>query len=301
MPTWLTRWWHQLSGRNPAPPVASVPPAPTVPERTLEEWLHDLQGDNSRSSEAVVALGKLGDARALGPLIAFFHRQNTGAGFRGCDGAIAAILERNASSAAEDDLRQIAALLSGTFDRFESYAYSDMEPGSRTAWEDVKITCDYKCVRSRDRARLELIRRGLSWWPNGEPPPDAPPHLRHPTVASWLKAERLTFPLFVHIQVNYIELLWHLLPGHVASLPESERQEYRAGTHPSQSPPSSSDRTEVAKQLQAELMRRGYTARVEAAREETMPLLWASIGRWPSEAEQTDWPWLFRGFLVSYY
>src|SRR5215212_4129186 len=89
------------------------------------------------------------------------------------------------------------------------------------------------------------VQEAFGLWPEGEQSPADKPHLRHSSVAAWFKAEGLTGPL-----MNTIK-------------PEAERQEYRAGTHPSQGHRFRDRAQPIAQQLQEELARRGYAAKVE--------------------------------------
>lgn len=100
---------------------------------------------------------------------------------------------------------------------------------------------------------------------------------------------------------EYGELERFLFAKHVASLTEAEQQEYQAGTHPSQSH-SFRDRAQpIAQQLQEELARRGYPAKVEIGFYHLdRIILYAELSRWPSEEEWPSWLWFFRGFQVKY-
>ena len=152
------------------------------------------------------------------------------------------------------------------------------------------------------------IYEAFGLWPEGEQSPADKPHLRHSSVAAWFKAEGLTGPLSqiadeaererrLH---EYGELERFLFAKHLASLPEAEQQEYRAGTHPSQSHRFRDRAQPTARQLQEELASRGYAAKVEIGFYHIDRIvLYAELSRWPSEEEWPSWPWFFRGFEVK--
>src|SRR3954451_5995347 len=153
------------------------------------------------------------------------------------------------------------------------------------------------------------VQEAFGLWPEGEQSPADKPHLRHSSIAGWFKAEGLTGPLSkiedeaererrLH---EYGELERFLFAKHLASLPEAERQEYRAGAHPSQSHRFRDRAEPVARQLQEELARRGYAAKVEIGYYHLDRIvLSAELSRWPSEEEWPTWPWFFHGFEVMY-
>jgi hypothetical protein len=100
---------------------------------------------------------------------------------------------------------------------------------------------------------------------------------------------------------EYGELQRFLFAKHLASLPETEQQEYRAGTHPSQSHRFRDRALPIAQQLQEELAQRGYAAKVEIGFYHIdRIILYAELSRWPTEEEWASWPWFFRGFEVRY-
>src|SRR5262249_24850364 len=153
------------------------------------------------------------------------------------------------------------------------------------------------------------VQEAFGLWPEGEQSPADKPHLQHSSIAAWFKAEGLTGPLSkigdeaererrLH---EYGELERVLFAKHLASLPEAEQQEDRAGTHPSQSH-RFRDRVEpIAQQLQEVLASRGDATRVESGFYHLARIvLSAKLARWPSEAEWPSWPWFFRGFQVMY-
>src|SRR5262245_10535336 len=153
------------------------------------------------------------------------------------------------------------------------------------------------------------VQEAFGLWPEGEQSPADKPHLRHSSIAAWFKAEGLTGPLSkiedeaererrLH---EYGELKRFLFARHLASLPEGEQQEYRAGTHPSQSHRFRDRALPIAQQLQKELARRGHAARVEIGYYHLDRLiLYARLSRWPTEEEWASWPWFFRGFEVKF-
>ena len=56
----------------------------------------------------------------------------------------------------------------------------------------------------------------------------------------------------------------------------------------------------IAQQLQEDLARRGYAAKVEIGFYHLdRIILYAELSRWPSEEEWPSWPWFFRGFQVK--
>jgi hypothetical protein len=147
-------------------------------------------------------------------------------------------------------------------------------------------------------------------WPEPGQSPAAKPHLRYTSLAAWFKAEGLTGPLASTIKEaaerdrrlrEYGELLRFLFAKHLASLPEAEQEEYRAGTHPSQSHRFRDRALSIAGQLEEELGRRGYVAKVEVGFYHLDRIvLSAVLPRWPTEDEWPSWPWFFRGFEVMY-
>ena len=154
------------------------------------------------------------------------------------------------------------------------------------------------------------IFEALGLWPEPGQSPEDKPHLRHSSLAAWFKAEGLTGPLASTIKDEaererrlheYGELQRFLFAKHLASLPEAEQQEYRAGTHPSQSHRFRDRALPIAQQLQEELARRGYAAKVEIGFYHIDRIvLYAELSRWPKEEEWQSWPWFFRGFEVKY-
>jgi hypothetical protein len=136
------------------------------------------------------------------------------------------------------------------------------------------------------------------------------PEGHHSSVAAWFKAEGLAGPLASTIKDEpererrlreYGELHRFLFAKHLASLPEAEQQEYRACTHPSQSHGFRDRALPIAQQLQEELARRGYAAKVEVGFYHIDRLiLYAELSRWPTEEEWPSWPWFFHGFEVKY-
>ena len=150
------------------------------------------------------------------------------------------------------------------------------------------------------------VQEAFGLWPEGEQSPEAKPHLRHTSLAAWFKAEGLTGPLVSTIKDEaererrlheYGELQRFLFAKHLASLPEGEQQEYRAGTHPSQSHRFRDRALPSAQQLQEELAQRGYAAKVEIGFYHIdRIILYAALPRWPTEEEWASWPWFFRGF-----
>jgi hypothetical protein len=153
------------------------------------------------------------------------------------------------------------------------------------------------------------VYEAFGLWPEGEQSPVDKPHLRHSSIAGWFKAEGLTGPLSkiedeaeqerrLH---EYGELKRFLFAKHLASLPEAEQQEYRAGNHPSQHHHFRDRAQPIARQLQEELASRGYAAKVELGYYHLdRIILSAELSRWPSEEEWPSWPWFFRGFEVIY-
>src|SRR5215469_207028 len=116
------------------------------------------------------------------------------------------------------------------------------------------------------------IQEAFGLWPEPGQSPEDKPHLRHTSLAAWFKAEGLTGPLASTIKDEaererrlheYGELLRFLFAKHLGSLPEAEQQEYRAGTHPSQSHRFRDRAALIAEQLQEELAQRGYVTKVE--------------------------------------
>jgi hypothetical protein len=150
----------------------------------------------------------------------------------------------------------------------------------------------------------------LGLWPEPGQSPEDKPHLRHTSLAAWFKAEGLTGPLMSTIKDEaererrlheYGELKRFLFAKHLGSLPEAEQQEYRAGTHPSQSHRFRDRAALTAQQLQEELAQRGYVAKVEIGFYHLERIvLSAELSRWPNEEEWPSWPWFFRGFEVRY-
>ena len=153
------------------------------------------------------------------------------------------------------------------------------------------------------------VYEAFGLWPEGEQSPADKPHLRHSSIAAWFKAEGLTGPLSkiadeaergrrMH---EYGELERFLFAKHLASLPEAEQQEYRAGTHPSQSHRFRDRAQPTARQLQEELASRGYAAKVEITFYHLDRIvLYAELPRWPGEGEWASWPWFYHGFQVMY-
>jgi hypothetical protein len=153
------------------------------------------------------------------------------------------------------------------------------------------------------------VYEAFGLWPEGEQSPADKPHLRHSSIAAWFKAEGLTGPLSkiedeaererrLH---EYGELERFLFAKHLASLSEAEQQEYQAGAHASQSHRFRDLAQPIVQQLQEELARRGYAAKVEIGFYHLDRLvLSAELSRWPSEEEWPSWPWFFRGFQVKY-
>lgn len=153
------------------------------------------------------------------------------------------------------------------------------------------------------------VQEAFGLWPEGEPSPADKPHLRHTSVAAWFRAEGLPSPLSTiadeaereRRQREYGELQRFLFARHLASLPEAEQQEYRAGTHPSQSHRFRDRADPIARELQEELERRGYATTVEIGFYHLdRIILSARLPRWPGEEEWPSWPWFFRGFQVLY-
>ena len=153
------------------------------------------------------------------------------------------------------------------------------------------------------------VQEAFGLWPEGEQSPADKPHLRHSSVAGWLKVEGLTGPLSniedeaerVRRMREYGELERFLFAKHLASLPEAEQQEYRAGTHPSHSHRFRDRAQPIAQELQEELARRGYAAKAEVTFYHLDRIvLYAELARLPSEDEWPSWPWFFRGFQVMF-
>ena len=154
------------------------------------------------------------------------------------------------------------------------------------------------------------IQEAFGLWPEPGQSPEDKPHLRHTSLAAWFKAEGLTGPLTSTIKDEaeqerrlheYGELQRFLFAKHLESLPEAEQQEYRAGTHPSQSHRFRDRALPIAQQLQEELARRGYVTEVEIGFYHLDRIvLSAELSRWPNEEEWPSWPWFFRGFEVMY-
>jgi len=154
------------------------------------------------------------------------------------------------------------------------------------------------------------VQEAFGLWPEGEQSPADKPHLRHKSLAAWFKAEGLTGPLMSTIKDEaererrlheYGELERYLFAEHLATLPEAEQQEYRAGTHPSQSHRFRDRARPIARQLQEELARRGYAAEVEIGYYHLDRIvLSAELSRLPGEEEWPSWPWFFHGFQVMY-
>jgi hypothetical protein len=154
------------------------------------------------------------------------------------------------------------------------------------------------------------VQEAFGLWPGGEQSPADKPHLRHSSLAAWFKAEGPTGPLMSTIKDEaererrlrkYGELERFLFAKHLASLPEAEQQEYRAGTHPSQSHRFGDRAEPIARQLQEVLAGRGYAAMAEIGYYHLDRIvLSAEVSRWPSEEEWPTWPWFFRGFQVMY-
>src|SRR5262245_40397812 len=154
------------------------------------------------------------------------------------------------------------------------------------------------------------IQEAFGLWPEPDQSPEDKPHLRHSSIAAWFKAEGLTGPLMRTIQDEaeqerrlheYGELQRFLFAKHLESLPEAEQQEYRAGTHPSQSHRFRDRAALIAQQLQEELARRGYVTKMEIGFYHLDRIVVsAKLSRWPTEEEWPSWPWFFRGFEVMY-
>jgi hypothetical protein len=156
----------------------------------------------------------------------------------------------------------------------------------------------------------ESVQEAFGLWPEGEQSPADKPHLRHSSIPGWFQAEGLTGPLSNIADDaererrlrEYGELERFLFAKHLASLPEVERQEYRAGIHPSQSHRFRDRAQPVAQRLQEELARRGYAAKVEIGFYHLDRLVLSTeLPRLPSEEEWPTWPWFFRGFQVKYW
>jgi hypothetical protein len=153
------------------------------------------------------------------------------------------------------------------------------------------------------------VQEAFGLWPEGEQSPADKPHLRHSSIAGWFKAEGLTGPLSniadeaererrLH---EYGELKRFLFARHLASLPEAEQQEYRAGAHPSQSHRFCDRAQPIAQELHEVLASRGYEAKVEIGFYHLDRIvLYAELSRWPGEETWPTWPWFFRGFEVIY-
>jgi hypothetical protein len=153
------------------------------------------------------------------------------------------------------------------------------------------------------------VQEAFGLWPEGEQSLADKPHLRHSSVAAWLQAEGLTGFLSdiadeaerERRQREYGELERFLFAKHLAMLPESDRQAYRAGIHPSQSHRFRDRAEPIAKELQQELAGRGYAATVEIGLYHLDRLiLYAKLPHYPHEEEWSTWPWFFRGFQVIY-
>ena len=153
------------------------------------------------------------------------------------------------------------------------------------------------------------IYEALGLWPEGEQSPDDKPHLRHTSIPGWFKAEGLIGPLTAIPDEaererrlrQYGELERYLFAKHVASLPDDERREFEAGTHPSQSHRHRDRAARIAEQLRAELARLGYAAKVEVGFHHMDRIVfWAELPRWPDEVGWPAWPWFFHGFQVKY-
>jgi hypothetical protein len=153
------------------------------------------------------------------------------------------------------------------------------------------------------------VQEAFGLWPEGAQARADKPHLRHGSVAAWFRAEGLTGPLSMIADEaererrlhEYGELERFLFAKHLASLPEAEQREYRAGTHPSQSHRFRDRAEPIARRLQEELARRGYATHVEIGFYHLDRIvLSAKLSRWPSEAEWPSWPWFFRGFQIMY-
>jgi hypothetical protein len=154
------------------------------------------------------------------------------------------------------------------------------------------------------------IQEAFGLWPEPGQSPEDKPHLRHTSLAAWFKAEGLTGPLTSTIKDEaeqerrlheYGELQRFLFAKHLESLPEAEQQEYRAGTHPSQSHRFRDRAALIAEQLQEELAQRGYVTKVEIGFYHLERIvLSARLSRWPNEEEWPSWPWFFRGFEIMY-
>lgn len=154
------------------------------------------------------------------------------------------------------------------------------------------------------------VQEAFGLWPEGEQSPADKPHLRHSSLAAWFKAEGLTGPLASTVKDEaersrrlreYGELKRFLFAKHLASLPEAEQQEFRAGMHPSQSHGFRDRALPIAQQLQEVLAQRGYATKVEIGFYHLERIvLSAKLSRWPGEEEWPSWPWFFRGFEVMY-
>lgn len=127
----------------------------------VEPLIQVLNQDYPLSDIVADALGRLGDVRALGPLMTYFETQCTQIVAHRFDFAMCAILKRSATTASESDLRRLVALPAKEYTSYEGYAYSDMEPGSRTQWETEAVTRTFGCGNAMTLARDELRRRGL--------------------------------------------------------------------------------------------------------------------------------------------
>jgi len=153
------------------------------------------------------------------------------------------------------------------------------------------------------------VQEAFGLWPEPDQSPEEKPHLRHSSLAAWFKAEGLTGPLVNTIKDEaeqerrlreFGELQRFLFAKHLASLPEVQQQEYRDGTHASQSHRFRDRALPIAQQLQEELVQRGYAAKVEIGLYHLDRLiLCAQLSRWPTEEEWPSWPWFFRGFEVK--
>lgn len=153
------------------------------------------------------------------------------------------------------------------------------------------------------------VQEAFGLWPEGQQSPAEKPYLRHSSIAGWFKAEGLPSPLSdiedeaererrLH---EYGELKRFLFAKHLASLPEAEQQEYRAGSHPSQRHLFRDRAQPTVRLLQDELASRGCTAEVELGYYHLdRIILHAKLSRWPNEEEWPSWPWFFRGFEVIY-
>jgi hypothetical protein len=153
------------------------------------------------------------------------------------------------------------------------------------------------------------VQEAFGLWPEGEQSPADKPHLRHSSIAAWLQAEGLTgFLSEIADEAErdrrmreYGELERFLFARHLASLPVAEREEFRAGTHPSQSHRFLDRAEPVAQELREVLAARGYAARVEVTFYHLDRIvLYAALPRRPGEGEWPSWPWFFRGFQVVY-